>query len=184
MEYGKDAIHVEHNFASKQELDVLNTYMNDLPVPDFKSINLIGEIPNLQIVGTMTFLGNKIENFVKEKYFPKLGYSVAKVNWRRELELIKWAPYACLPAHRDGDVFPEHPMITVGALIYLNDEYLGGEIAFPEYDVSVKTEPGDLVIFPCQYLHEVKTIMPIEDGETRRHTMTVFYTVTLDDYRS
>lgn len=184
MDYGKDAIHVQSNFASKFSLDILNTYMNNLPIPDFKSINLIGEISDLQVVGTMISLGNEIENFVHQTYFSKLGYSVKKVSWRRELELIKWAPYACLPAHRDGDIFPEHPMITVGALIYLNNEYLGGEIAFPEYDVSVKTEPGDLVIFPCQYLHEVKTIMPIEDGETRRHTMTVFYTVTLDDYRS
>jgi 2OG-Fe(II) oxygenase superfamily len=183
MDYGKDAIQVEHNFASKLDLDILNSYMNALPIPDFKSINLIGQISDQQIVGTMTLLGSKIENFVKEKYFPKLGYSVLKVTWKRELELIKWSTYACLPPHKDGETFPEHPMVTIGALIYLNDEYQGGEIAFPDYDVTIKTEPGDLVIFPCNYLHEVKTIMPIEDGETRRHTLTVFYTVVLDDYR-
>lgn len=181
MEYGINAIHYEKNFADKKDLEILNAYMNDLPDPGFKSINLISSIEDDTVKETMQSLDKKIQNFVKETYFPKIGFSVKTFIWYRELELIKWSKYAVLPAHIDGeDNIMEYPSITIGGLVYLNDEYLGGEIFFPEYNISIKPNPGDLVIFPCHYLHEVKVILPIEDKITRRHTFPVFYTLMIE----
>jgi hypothetical protein len=48
----------------------------------------------------------------------------------------------------------------IATLIYINNDYLGGEIYFPEYDISYKPEPGDLLTFPDNpdYVHGVKSI--------------------------
>ena len=49
----------------------------------------------------------------------------------------------------------------IATLIYLNDDYLGGEIYFPDYDISIKPEAGDLVSFPDtpDFVHGVRTIL-------------------------
>jgi hypothetical protein len=48
----------------------------------------------------------------------------------------------------------------IATLIYLNNDYDGGEIYFPEYDISYKPEPGDLLTFPDNpdYVHGVKAV--------------------------
>jgi hypothetical protein len=43
---------------------------------------------------------------------------------------------------------------TVSIVAYLNDDYEGGEIWFPRFDVTIKPEPGDIVVFPSTYIYE------------------------------
>lgn len=62
--------------------------------------------------------------------------------------------------------------IDVGCVMYLNDEYSGGEIYFPAYDIEIKPKPGDMLFFPGSnlYMHGVREIA---SGE--RFTITTFY---------
>lgn len=48
----------------------------------------------------------------------------------------------------------------IATLVYLNDDYVGGDIYFPKYDISYKPKPGDLLCFPDNpdYVHGVKVI--------------------------
>jgi len=48
----------------------------------------------------------------------------------------------------------------IATIVYLNSDYEGGEIHFPDYDISIKPEPGDLLCFPDQpkFVHGVKEI--------------------------
>jgi predicted 2-oxoglutarate/Fe(II)-dependent dioxygenase YbiX len=49
----------------------------------------------------------------------------------------------------------------IATLIYINDDYEGGEIYFPDYDVSIKPQSGDLVCFPDNpsFIHGVRVII-------------------------
>jgi len=42
----------------------------------------------------------------------------------------------------------KHPVIS--GVFYLNDDYEGGEINFPNQDISIKPEAGSLLIFPSE----------------------------------
>lgn len=46
------------------------------------------------------------------------------------------------------------------SLFYLNDDYEGGELCFPEYDLIIKPKVGDLITFPTNsmYIHTVNEI--------------------------
>jgi hypothetical protein len=50
---------------------------------------------------------------------------------------------------------------TISVVLYLNDDYEGGELNFSEQGICIKPDAGSLVIFPSQkpYYHESKTII-------------------------
>lgn len=72
--------------------------------------------------------------------------------------------------HKDGEIGPhidkndKNPMNTMDwtALIYLNDDYDGGELTFTELGITIKPTAGSVVFFPCTAVHEAK---PVANGE-------------------
>jgi hypothetical protein len=53
---------------------------------------------------------------------------------------------------------------TVSAVIYINDDYEGGEIEFPRLDKYVhKPKVGDIAIFPSNYIYEHASL-PMKSG--------------------
>jgi hypothetical protein len=54
----------------------------------------------------------------------------------------------------------EFPWRTHGCVLYLNNDFGGGEIYFPQHDIELKPEPGTLVWFPAtaEYLHGVREV--------------------------
>ena len=53
---------------------------------------------------------------------------------------------------------------TVSAVGYLNDNYEGGELIFPRFDLKIKPETGDLVVFPSTFIYEHSS-EPIIEGD-------------------
>ena len=55
-------------------------------------------------------------------------------------------------------------MPTISIVIYLNDDYDGGEICFPNQKISIKPEAGSMIIFPSYepYIHDPK---PVTSGD-------------------
>lgn len=66
---------------------------------------------------------------------------------------------------QDGDSNLKYSFVT-----YLNDDYEGGEINFPNQNVTIKPKAGSLVMFPSQrpYIHESK---PVLSGVKYMYTM-------------
>ena len=57
---------------------------------------------------------------------------------------------------QDGDSNLKYSFVT-----YLNDDYDGGEINFPNQNLTIKPKAGSLVMFPSQkpYIHESKPVL-------------------------
>jgi hypothetical protein len=52
---------------------------------------------------------------------------------------------------------------TVSSVIYLNDDYEGGELYFPYLNITLKPEAGDIVMFPSTYIY-AHASMPVKSG--------------------
>ncbi|NDB61871.1 2OG-Fe(II) oxygenase [bacterium] len=53
---------------------------------------------------------------------------------------------------------------TVSAVIYINDDYEGGEIQFPRLDgYTLTPKVGDIAIFPSNYIYEHASL-PMKSG--------------------
>lgn len=63
----------------------------------------------------------------------------------------------------------------IASVYYINDDYTGGEINFPDYNLKIKPKANSLVIFPGNenYLHEVLTI---QDGS--RYSSSMWFQFT------
>lgn len=48
-------------------------------------------------------------------------------------------------------------------IYYLNNDYEGGEISFPDFNIMLKPEAGDFLIFPSCYAYKHK-VLPIKSG--------------------
>ena len=60
--------------------------------------------------------------------------------------------------HIDDSV-PEYGKCVCTAIIYLNDDYEGGEIFYPDLGKSYKPKAGTLIVHPGDFLHEVKPVI-------------------------
>lgn len=58
--------------------------------------------------------------------------------------------------------------VDYSSVFYINDNYTGGELFFPEYDITIKPKAGDFITWPsnAKYLHGVTSVI---DGY--RYTM-------------
>lgn len=63
---------------------------------------------------------------------------------------------------------------TVSSVMYLNDDYEGGELWFPYLDLTFKPEIGDIVLFPSTYIY-AHAAKPVISG-------TKYSAVTMFDY--
>jgi hypothetical protein len=57
-------------------------------------------------------------------------------------------------------------LVEYAAVLYINDDYSGGELFFPKLDLKVKPEPGSLILFPGTELYE-HGVRPVKDGPVR-----------------
>ena len=76
--------------------------------------------------------------------------------------------------HYDGEAMWTNPDGTkqlkksidrdISTVLFLNDDFEGGEFVFPAYRIRIKPEPGLLIAFPSthHYLHGVE---PVKSGE-------------------
>ena len=62
-----------------------------------------------------------------------------------------------LKAHTDQDT---DPSIRYATIIYINDNYNGGELFFSNKDIEIKPKPGSLIIFPgtSEFNHGVRHV--------------------------
>jgi predicted 2-oxoglutarate/Fe(II)-dependent dioxygenase YbiX len=74
--------------------------------------------------------------------------------------LLKYKPGQQYKTHYDGSTGMGR---AVSAICYLNDNYKGGEIEFPEFKIKIKPEPGMLLLFPSNFAYK-HTAYPITDG--------------------
>jgi predicted 2-oxoglutarate/Fe(II)-dependent dioxygenase YbiX len=63
-------------------------------------------------------------------------------------------------AHADG--FTDSGR-SVSAIIYLNNDYEGGELEFVNFNIKLKPEPGMLILFPSNYAYS-HIAHPVKSG--------------------
>jgi hypothetical protein len=77
-------------------------------------------------------------------------YNIQENFWHEPYSLLKYNTGQQYREHYDGGTSIGR---CISALVYLNNNYDGGEIEFINFGVKIKPEPGMLILFPSNYAY-------------------------------
>lgn len=93
-----------------------------------------------------------------------------------EAYLNLWNPGSFASSHVDSHA--EFEFLLYSTIFYLNDDYEGGEICFPNQGITYKPKAGETVLFPCggqEYPHSVNEIT-----SGKRYTIAMWHSARHD----
>lgn len=96
-----------------------------------------------------------------DRYFAGRGLDKSSYKFNEENYYVKkWNTGSGMGPHKDEQYSEDNLAFSI--VVYLNDNYEGGEINFPEKGVTIKPRLGSAVIFPSNEMHQV---FPVISGE-------------------
>jgi hypothetical protein len=95
-----------------------------------------------------------------EKYCASTGYEMPP--WAIDyFSIIRYQEGGFFRPHQDSIWQPNRQQRTITVIVYLNDDYEGGNLVFADRQMNIQPAIGDVVIFPCgpEYIHLSRPIM-------------------------
>jgi hypothetical protein len=87
-------------------------------------------------------------------------YGVHNKLWHEEYNMLKYSFGQEYHSHYDGSTGDGR---SLSAILYLNDNYEGGQIEFVNFNITIKPTAGMLLLFPSNYAYRHKA-HPVTSG--------------------
>lgn len=130
-----------------------------------------GARTNLGLSVTHIAEGSKnqtMQDIHNQYYFLLMATTIPYVSKYGVNEPLYHEPYQALK-YRENEEYKQHYDGTsesgrvLSAIVYLNDNYDGGHIEFPNFKIKIKPEKGMLIIFPSNYAYS-HVAHPVTNG--------------------
>jgi hypothetical protein len=181
--FGKSAemIQARENFMTSEELDFLSNAAKNISVWDVTETHYNDEgtviydskywedrvatsntldLNDVKINPMITELQARLKSEVDEFF----GVDA----WPTSTAIVRWLPGQLQMPHADKELHEgddagkpnDFPWYDIAGLFYLNDEYEGGELYFPNQEIQFKPKAGAAYFFPgdLNYIHGVTEI--------------------------
>jgi hypothetical protein len=188
IQYNKDFIEIVNNFALNNDFDVVKNYSKTLPPFIDKQTHytiyhdwehdINNKIEDPLVVESMYNLQENIIEYLKNDYLPKHNLKFVSFKHKpRDLEISRTTSNFILFPHTDGyESAQPFPHIFLTSVLYLNDDYNGGEISFPDHEKTIGPATNNLITFPSHFQHEVFKVLDKEVPFVYRCVMVfIFY---------
>jgi hypothetical protein len=129
-------------------------------------VGYFGEVKDTSLINNMSdlFFTNLSNIFFKnfdpvEKDY--MSYYGIFSEWHDSYGVLKYGEGQQFTNHID-----DHPSYhrRVSTVYYLNNNYKGGEINFPRFDITFKPEANQMIVFPSTYVYN-HSVSPVTEGE-------------------
>lgn len=199
---GKEHIIELENFMSEEELTTLNNFIRNNKDWDYTESHFNED--GVCIYDASYWEDRVASGSTLQQYAPHIHDMISammdrlkeKVDehfrvdaWATSPTMVRWVPgnlqhphadkelhkYEKWGGHPDREGQPnDFPFYDIAGLFYINDDYEGGELYFPEQGIQFKPKPGAAYFFPGdrEYIHG---ITEITSGE--RYTCPFFFTI-------
>ena len=121
----------------------------------------ISEVAMLYNDPTMQNIHNQFNMLLHATTIPYAdNYGVEGPLYHEGYNLLRYADKQEYKAHCDGTSAIGR---VISAICYLNDDYEGGELEFPNFDIKIKPTAGMLILFPSTYPY-THIAHPVQNG--------------------
>ena len=117
-----------------------------------------------------------LESNIRCGQFIKSEYKLSSEIYPDLIQIIRWFPGMSQPPHSDDMTDTDIKGFShraFGSIIYLNNDYEGGQTYYPNFNFFIKPEPGMLAVHPGnpEHLHGVTEVK-----NNTRYTIASFWT--------
>lgn len=171
INYNKDMVEFVESFAVNNDFDIVKNYLKTLPTFTGKQNHytkyhdwehdINNKIEDPLVVESMYNLQENVIEYIKNDYLPKHNLKFVSFKHKpRDVEISRTTSNFILPPHTDGyESAQPFPHIFLTSVLYLNDDFNGGEISFPDHEKTIKPTTNSLIIFPSHFQHEVFKVL-------------------------
>lgn len=106
------------------------------------------------------YVRNTINSFADEIEKDYQNYYNVLVPEHRGYSILKYSKNEQFTDHIDHTVYEPR---TISTIWYINDDYEGGEICFPRFDIKYKPNKNELLLFPSTYTYN-HSVTPVKNG--------------------
>jgi hypothetical protein len=89
--------------------------------------------------------------------------NVPNENIFEDYRVIKYDVDQHFGLHIDDGILHDNLYRRVSSVFYINDDYEGGEINFPNFNISYKPNANDLLVFPSNFMY-AHSVSPVIKG--------------------
>lgn len=178
---GLHGVRVIDDFLDQPTMDILVKWLDG----DLRTSGIYrSEIDDEKILKILENQEGRIYNEVYNHYTKNYGV-VFKQRPIGRTHLLKWnlQDGDIMPVHTDCETPDGEPVLeneyyryNLSAICYLNDDFVGAELTFPEIDLTIIPKPGKLVLFPSRYKHGVLNMV-----SGKRYTMPTWFTFDIGE---
>jgi hypothetical protein len=185
-QFFKDDIIYYDNFIPLEDQQKIIDYFNDPAHPwsmsafyESYGMSILPDDPNLEKYGLprdyLGKLANRLQEYVEDAH----ERPVKSVSNHAQ----KWEKGAFAPFHSDNTDMEGNwsawEKSKLVCLLYINEDYEGGELDFRDHDLTIKPKAGQLITFPGGILN-VHQVKKVESGT--RHTIGAFWDYAESEY--
>jgi len=175
---GIDNIKIVENFLSQKEVDIAMSVLSEHEVNyaathSYPLVMLPNHQPSEQEISFAKFMGDKMVktgealyglDLIKDQGFQYITHPTGTyIDPHTDILDIDDPDYENDSLDEQIERFPYLWSGHLSILAYLNDDYEGGELYFPELNFGIKPKVGMLILFPGS-LHYVHGVAPITSG--------------------
>jgi predicted 2-oxoglutarate/Fe(II)-dependent dioxygenase YbiX len=197
-----DNIIALENFMTEEELLRLNNFIRNNKNWDFTETHYN---ENGTVIYDADYWANRVATYPTiEKSDPEIPKLIEKMVARLKVEvdkffgvdanptspaMVRWLPGQLQMPHADKELHTgpdagkpnDFPYYDLAGLFYINDDYEGGELYFPNQEIQFKPKAGAAYFFPgdMNYIHGVTEI---KSGI--RYTVPFFWTILSHEEKS
>lgn len=170
----KDNILYLNNVLSQEEHNVLLTYTKNAESWERTPWGSYA-IKSKELPKNIFDILEKVFTIVYEKSTTFYNVEIDPLN-SRALHLVKFTEGFDLEPHVDT---LSDESLHIASVYYVNDDYVGGEINFPQHNLKIKPDANSLIIFPGNenYVHEV-----LEAFEEPRYSSALWFQFTGSEF--
>lgn len=162
---------------NKDDIKIIDNYLSDKECNEIINIiNCLDKDKKLKFFNANTEVLVAPETEKSNNYLSKITETLKTLFLDNSIYLAEgffsfWRTGAWAGLHQDNHEGYEN--LKYSSIIYLNDNYKGGEIQFPELNFSYKAKKGDGIFFPCTEPEHKHLVTKVTQGT--RYTIASWY---------
>lgn len=128
-------------------------------------VSYLGEVVDEDQGSASNIFMNTLNNLFFKNFDPLekdyMSFYGIATNWHDTYGVLKYGMGQKFTNHIDDHELYHRRVSTV---YYLNEDYTGGEINFPRFNITFKPKANQMIIFPSTYVYN-HSVSPVIEGE-------------------